>query len=66
MPPRRAEAPSSPLRVRLSPGERALAEQAALVNHQSLSQFMRDALVSAASECLESRVIVVTLHSGSS
>jgi uncharacterized protein (DUF1778 family) len=31
----------------------ALAKKAARVNHQKLSQFLRDALLTAASECLE-------------
>lgn len=51
--PARAEAPSAPLPVRLSPGERQLVEQAAKANHQNTSQFARDALVTAAAECLE-------------
>ena len=49
----RGEAPSRPTGVRLSPEERRLAEQAALVNRQCLSDFIRDAVVTAASECLE-------------
>lgn len=64
MPPR-AEAPRTPFRVRLSPDERAFVQEAAKANHQSMSQFMRDALVTAASECLESqpaRVVVFRLH----
>jgi len=65
MPPRRAEAPSTPFRVRLSPEERALAQQAAKANHQSMSEFMRDALVTAASDCLETgqRVVILKLPS---
>lgn len=66
MRPRRAEATSKLLNVRLSPAERALAEQAAHINHQNLSQFMRDALVTAASDCLELRkpaVIIMKLYS---
>lgn len=51
--PVRAEAPSTPLPIRLSPEERAAVELAAKVNHQTPSQFARDALVSAAAECLE-------------
>lgn len=49
----RAEAPSRPFRVRLSPAERAIIERAAAVNHQNASQFARDALLEAAAECLE-------------
>lgn len=68
MMPRRAEAKSSPFRVRLSPAERALAQEAAKANHQSLSEFMRDALVTAAFECLEvgPRVVVINLSDSSS
>jgi uncharacterized protein (DUF1778 family) len=68
MPPRRAEAPSTPFRVRLSPDERALAQEAARANHQTMSQFMRDALVTAASDCLETgpRVLVLKIDSISS
>jgi hypothetical protein len=57
--------PETPFRVRLSPDERAFVQEAAKANHQSMSQFMRDALVTAASECLESRptrVIVFRLQ----
>jgi uncharacterized protein (DUF1778 family) len=39
--------------VRLSPAERERAEAAAKVNHQRLSEFLRDAIVTAADECLE-------------
>jgi len=53
--PLRAEAPSTPFRIRLSPAEHALAQRAAKVNHQNVSQFLRDALVTAAEDCLESR-----------
>lgn len=53
MPRRRAEAPSAPFTVRLSPAERALAQQAARVNHQTEGEFLRDAVVTAAAECLE-------------
>lgn len=53
----RAEAPSFPLRVRLSPDERQLATKAALVNRQNLSQFVRDAIVTASADCLESVTI---------
>jgi len=51
--PIRAEALSVPLPIRLSPDERAQLNEAAAVNHQTPSQFARDALASAAAECLE-------------
>ena len=53
--PTRAEAPSAPLTVRLSPAERERVEQAAKVNRLSRSQFSRDALLTAAEDCLESQ-----------
>ena len=49
----RAEAPSYPHPVRLSPEEWALALEAARVNQQTFSEFVRDALLAAAWECLE-------------
>lgn len=49
----RAEAPSTPLPIRLSPAERERVAEAARANHQSVSQFARDALVTAAEDCLE-------------
>lgn len=49
----RAEAPSVPVPVRLSPAERARVMLAARVNHQRFSDFARDALVTAAEDCLE-------------
>jgi uncharacterized protein (DUF1778 family) len=49
----RAEAPAVPMPVRLSPAERARIEEAARVNHQKVSEFCRDALVTAADDCLE-------------
>jgi uncharacterized protein (DUF1778 family) len=49
----RAEAPSVGLGVRLSPAERERVDQAAAANHQTVSQFARDALVTAADDCLE-------------
>jgi uncharacterized protein (DUF1778 family) len=52
--PRRAEAPSQPVQVRLSPEERVRVDEAARVNHQTRSEFLRDAAVTAAEECLES------------
>jgi len=52
--PIRAEAPSGqPWRVRLSPDERDRAREAARVNQQTVSAFVRDAIDSAAAECLE-------------
>jgi len=50
--PARAEAPSLPTTTRLSPAEHRRVAQAAAVNHQSVSQFSRDALMDAAEECL--------------
>lgn len=49
----RAEAPSTPLPIRLSPAERQRISVAARLNHQTVSQFARDALVTAADDCLE-------------
>jgi uncharacterized protein (DUF1778 family) len=49
----RAEAPSKPVPVRLSPLELRRACEAARVNHQTVGAFIRDAIVTAASECLE-------------
>lgn len=49
----RAEAPSVPVPVRLSPVELERVREAARVNNQTPSQFMRDALVTAAEDCLE-------------
>ncbi len=51
--PLRAEAPTQPMPVRLSPAERDQLKQAAKVNHQKTSQFARDAIVTAAEDCLE-------------
>ncbi len=53
--PSRAEAASSPTPIRLSPAERTLVNKAARVNHQNFSEFARDALVGAASDCLDTR-----------
>lgn len=49
----RAEAPSVATSTRLSPAERGRVDQAAKANHQTVSQFARDALVTAADDCLE-------------
>jgi uncharacterized protein (DUF1778 family) len=54
--PIRAEAPSASATVRLSPDERSQLNQAAAVNHQTPSQFVRDALATAAAECLEAPI----------
>ncbi len=51
--PVRAEAPSLACCPRLSPIERERVDQAAKVNHQSVSEFARDALVTAADDCLD-------------
>jgi uncharacterized protein (DUF1778 family) len=51
--PVRAEAASIALSTRLSPAERDRVDQAAKANHQTRSEFARDALVTAANECLE-------------
>lgn len=52
----RAEAASNvPLRVRLSPTEYELVKTAAKVNRQNLSQFVREAIDTAAGDCLERR-----------
>ena len=49
----RAEAPSRPLPVRISPVERERIKLAARVNRQTVSDFARDALMTAAEDCLE-------------
>jgi uncharacterized protein (DUF1778 family) len=49
----RAEAPSRPVSVRLSPRELKRAAEAAQINHQLIGDFIRDAIVTAAEECLE-------------
>lgn len=54
--PSRAEAPSMPVPIRLSPEERQQVRLAAKVNNQTTSQFARDALVTAAAECLETSI----------
>jgi uncharacterized protein (DUF1778 family) len=50
----RAETPAKPLPVRLSDAERDRVKEAARVNGQNVIQFCRDALVTAADDCLES------------
>ena len=49
----RAEAPSRPLAVRLSPQEQDTLKRAAKANYQTVSQFARDAMVGAAADTLE-------------
>lgn len=49
----RAEAPSTPTTMRLSPAEHDRLVEAARLNRQTLSQFARDAIVTAAEDCLE-------------
>lgn len=49
----RAEAKGRPLTTLLSPAERERVKQAARRNHQSVSDFVRDAVVTAADECIE-------------
>lgn len=49
----RAEAAAVPVKARLSPAELARLDRAARVNHQSRSEFIREAIVNTASECLE-------------
>lgn len=51
--PNRAEAPSVPTCTRLSPAELERVTRAASTNHQTVSEFARDALVTAADDCLE-------------
>jgi uncharacterized protein (DUF1778 family) len=61
----RAEAPSTPVPVRLSPAERQQVVTAASLNRQTISQFARDALVTAASDCLEIATPVTRRAGGS-
>lgn len=51
--PRAEAAAAYPLTVRLSPAERDLAARAAKTNHQSMSGFVRDSILTAAGDCLE-------------
>jgi len=53
----RAEASASPVQFRLSPQERQRVDQAVRVNHQTLSEFGRDALLDAAEDCLEGDLV---------
>ncbi len=49
----RAEAPTVPRTFRFSPAEIERVRIAASINYQSVSEFARDAIVSAAEDCLE-------------
>lgn len=49
----RAEAPTKVFRMRLSPLEQERVKLAAKVNGQKFAEFARDALVTAAEDCLE-------------
>lgn len=53
MRPLRAESRTRPVAVRLSNQEFSRAMQAALLNRQPVSTFIRDAIVIAAEDCLE-------------
>ena len=43
--------------VRLSPAEKQMVQSAAKANHQSVSEFARDALTTAAADCMELRTL---------
>ncbi len=58
--PNRAEAPSQDFHLRLSPDERDRVELAAHANHQTPSEFGREALITAADDCLERRPPIVS------
>jgi uncharacterized protein (DUF1778 family) len=51
--PNRAEAPSKQTCTRLSPAERDRVDEAAAMNHQTVSEFARDALITATDDCLD-------------
>jgi uncharacterized protein (DUF1778 family) len=51
----RAEAPGVPMTTRVSPSEKERVERAARANHQSLSDFKRDALLDRADQVLDER-----------
>lgn len=53
--PARADTPTAPLSTRVSQAERERIERAARENHQSLSQFQRDALLDRADQTLDAR-----------
>jgi len=52
-PPRAEQSAKWKLQVRLSPRERQIVAAAAKVNHQNSSDFARDALMSAAEDCMD-------------
>ena len=54
-PPLRADTSSVTIAVRVSQAERERIERAAKANHQSLSQFQRDALLDRADQALDPR-----------
>jgi len=54
----RAEAPAVPMPVRLSPAERERVREAARLNRQRVSEFCRDALITAAEDCLETPIVL--------
>jgi uncharacterized protein (DUF1778 family) len=51
--PRRAEDRADTFCIRLTPEERQRVDLAASANHQTPSDFARDAIVTAAADCLE-------------
>ena len=51
--PTRAEASSKATCVKLSPAERDRLDEAAASNHQTVSEFARDAMITAADDSLE-------------
>ncbi len=53
--PPRAEASSKPRNVLFSPNELERAKEAARVNRQTFSEFVRDATITAADDCLETK-----------
>ena len=59
--PSRAERPASDrLPVRITPDEHARVRTAAAVNHQTVSEFVRDALSLAVEDCLDDLRSVTT------
>jgi len=54
----RAEAPSVPITVRFSPAERDRITEALRVNRQNMTEFVRDALMNAAEDCLERPFVI--------
>ncbi len=51
--PTRAEAPSVPKRIRFSPAELEACARAARLNGQNLANFVREAALEAAADCVE-------------